>query len=55
MRVLILFLQLFTSAFGTTQPKPEEERKYAWFLFALLTCMALAVTVVVYVIFQNTR
>jgi len=39
MRLLILLSKIFTSLAGITNPKPKEEKKYAWMVFALL-CLA---------------
>jgi|GEM_PF-5891446 len=42
MPFLILLSKIFTSLFGITNPKPEEEKKYALTVFALLCLLAIA-------------
>jgi hypothetical protein len=41
MRFLIMLLRIFVTAFGLSEPRPEEERKNAIFLFGTLAALAL--------------
>ena len=55
MRALIFLLRIFTAAFGTTEPKPHEERKYAIFLGLLLAAMAAVVVLAMLFVWQVVR
>lgn len=55
MRLLIYLLRVFTAAFGTTEAKPHEEKKYAVFLGALLLVMSVFVVTAMYFVWHMIR
>lgn len=55
MRTLVFLLRIFTAAFGTTEPKPHEERKYAVFLGLVLLAMCIFVVLAMLFVWQVVR
>ena len=54
MRYLVLLLRIFITAFGLSQPKPDQEQKVAVFLFGTLSILALLVAAAVWLLLHLT-
>ena len=55
MILLRMMLRLFTTIFGTTHPRKEEENKYAWMLFGLIVVMVAAMAGVAWTVMNLMR
>ncbi|HUR36589.1 MAG TPA: hypothetical protein VM009_02145 [Terriglobales bacterium] len=54
MRYLVLLLRIFLTAFGLTEPKPEQENKAALFLFGTLSALSLMTVTAIWLILRLT-
>lgn len=51
-RLLVNFLRFFNALFGLTQPRKDEEEKWAVFLIAVLAGLALMLAVAFYILLR---
>ena len=50
MVLLKMMLRLFTTIFGTTHPRKEDENTYAWLLFGLVMAIIAAMAAVAWLV-----